>query len=266
MLEIKNLTKRYKDNQVYTDFSFTASDGEITCILGESGSGKTTLLNCIAGITDYSGSISYSNTSCGSMPCGNMPSGTISASNSPAYNKSSGSTSAAEQEKDKDKHTCRCSYIFQYPRLVPSLTVLGNLKLVCPDEGRIIQMLDAVGLTGREKSYPGKLSGGQQQRVAIARAFLYDADIILMDEPFSSLDLRTKDEMAKLFFSIWEREKRTVLFVTHSADDAIAMAHRIVVLKDSRLCLDIPLPGRPPRDIGACETERVALVKALMEP
>ncbi|MCD8286757.1 MAG: ABC transporter ATP-binding protein [Clostridia bacterium] len=219
MLEIQSLSKSYKDNAVYKDFTFTAKEGEITCILGESGSGKTTLLNCIAGITDYTGTIT----------------------------------------------PCRCSYIFQSPRLVPSLTVLGNLKLVCPDEGRIMQMLEAVGLGGRAKSYPGKLSGGQQQRVAIARAFLYEADVILMDEPFSSLDLKTKDEMAKLFFSVWEEERRTVLFVTHDADDALCMANRIVVLKGGNICADLSLEGRPPREIGSCERERVELVKALME-
>ncbi|MCD8307202.1 MAG: ABC transporter ATP-binding protein [Clostridia bacterium] len=219
MLEISHLAKSYKNAVVYTDFSFTVQDGEITCILGESGSGKTTLLNCIAGITGYSGSIS----------------------------------------------ACRCSYIFQSPRLVPSLTVLGNLKLVCPDEGRIMRMLEAVGLGDRAKSYPGKLSGGQQQRVAIARAFLYDADVILMDEPFSSLDLKTKDEMVRLFFSVWEKERRTVLLVTHDADDALAMAERIVVLKCGDICLDLRMEGRPPRGIGSCERERVQLVKALME-
>ncbi len=219
MLEIRNLSKSYKDTAVYTDFSFSAREGGITCILGESGSGKTTLLNCVAGITDYAGDIT----------------------------------------------PCKCSYIFQSPRLVPSLTVLGNLKLVCKDEGRIMQMLEATGLADRAKSYPGKLSGGQQQRVAIARAFLYDADVILMDEPFSSLDLKTKDEMAKLFFSVWERERRTVLFVTHDADDALSMAERIVVLKDGGICLDLAMEGKPPRGIGSCEPERVQLIKALME-
>ncbi|MCD8295397.1 MAG: ABC transporter ATP-binding protein [Clostridia bacterium] len=219
MLEIRHLAKSYKNTKVYTDFSFTARDGEITCILGESGSGKTTLLNCVAGITDYSGTISH----------------------------------------------CRCSYIFQSPRLVPSLSVLGNLKLVCPDEGKIMRMLEAVGLGDRAKSYPGKLSGGQRQRVAIARAFLYDADVILMDEPFSSLDLKTKDEMARLFFSVWEKERRTALLVTHDADDALSMAHRIVVLKGGSICLDLDMGGSPPREIGSCESERVRLVKALME-
>ena len=86
----------------------------------------------------------------------------------------------------------RCSYIFQQPRLVPSLTAAGNLKLVCGDDAAIADMLRAVGLGEKSGAYPENLSGGQAQRVSIARAFLYPSDVILMDEPFSSLDIALK--------------------------------------------------------------------------
>ena len=93
----------------------------------------------------------------------------------------------------------KCSYVFQEPRLVPSLTVLGNLGLICRDVDRIRTMLAAVGLEGREGAYPRELSGGQAQRVSLARAFLYPSKVILMDEPFSSLDIALKVKMAALF-------------------------------------------------------------------
>ncbi len=143
------------------------------------------------------------------------------------------------------------SYIFQQPGLVPSLTVLGNLRLVCGDERKIAAMLSAVGLSGKEGSYPVSLSGGQAQRVAIARAFLYPSELILMDEPFSSLDLALKLKTASLFLGLWERERRTAVFVTHDADEAAMLAHRAVILRNGRVCADFVADGRPSADIFA---------------
>ena len=108
-----------------------------------------------------------------------------------------------------------CSYIFQQPRLVPNLTVEGNLRLVCRDAARIRDMLGRVGLADKAKAYPVELSGGQAQRVSIARAFLHPSSLLLMDEPFSSLDTALKIRLMRLFAEIWREERRTVLFVTH---------------------------------------------------
>lgn len=218
MIEIGGLHKNYANVKVYDDFSLSLEEGKITCILGESGSGKTTLLNCIAGVTDYVGTIT----------------------------------------------PIACSYIFQTPRLVPNLTVYGNLKLVCNDDERIAGMLERISLTEKSAAYPKKLSGGQAQRVAIARAFLYGGRMILMDEPFSSLDLRLKREMIELFFEIWKRDRRTALVVTHDIDEALSLAHRILVLREGKIVADRTLAADPPRQIGGNDVERMMLISALM--
>lgn len=219
MIEIKGLTKRYSDVEVYENFNLTLNDGEITCILGESGSGKTTLLNCVAGLIDYTGEVTKTD----------------------------------------------CSYIFQNPRLVPNLTVFNNLKLICPDAEKITGMLERVGLSDKAKSYPSALSGGQAQRVAIARAFLFGGQTLLMDEPFSSLDLKLKREMTELFFEVWRGDKRTVLMVTHDVDEASAMAHRIIVIRRGKTVFDMSPNGSPPRGALSNGETRDRLITALLK-
>ena len=158
----------------------------------------------------------------------------------------------------------KCSYVFQEPRLVPSLTVLGNLCLVCRDADRIRTMLAAVGLEGREGAYPRELSGGQAQRVSLARAFLYPSKVILMDEPFSSLDIALKVKMAALFLGLWRSEKRTAVFVTHDVDEAAMLANRVVVLKDGAVVADFSAEGEPSADLFAREGLRQKLLKSLL--
>lgn len=158
----------------------------------------------------------------------------------------------------------KCSYVFQEPRLVPSLTVLGNLCLVCRDADRIRTMLAAVGLEGREGAYPRELSGGQAQRVSLARAFLYPSEVILMDEPFSSLDIALKVKMAALFLDLWRSEKRTAVFVTHDVDEAAMLANRVVVLKDGAVVADFSAEGEPSADLFAREGLRQKLLKSLL--
>lgn len=219
MIEIKNLTKRYGDKTVYSNFSLSLTEGEITCLLGSSGSGKTTLLNAIAGIIPYDGEV-------------------------PKLN---------------------CSYIFQSPTLVPNLTVYGNLKLVCNDAEAIKNMIARVGLSEKENSYPIKLSGGEAQRVAIARAFLYKSDILLMDEPFSSLDLKIKKQIIELFFEMWKEDKRTVLIVTHDPDEAAAIAQRVIFLKDGVIAEDIIPQACAPRPLYGGGELREKLVNLLIK-
>lgn len=141
-----------------------------------------------------------------------------------------------------------CSYIFQSPQLIPCLTVRGNLMLVSKDEAKIDELLEKVGLAGRAQSYPINLSGGEAQRVAIARAFLCKSDILLMDEPFSSLDLKLKKLILELFFEIWREDKRTVLFVTHDIDEAAATAQRVIVLREGQVVFDITPISPVPRN------------------
>lgn len=154
----------------------------------------------------------------------------------------------------------KSSYIFQTPRLVPNLTVYGNLKLICKDDEKIKDILERVHLLQKADSYPIKLSGGQAQRVSIARAFLFDSEVILMDEPFSSLDLKLKDEITDLFFEIWRQEKRTALFVTHDIDEAVCIADRIIILCKGKIVFDRRVNGKPPRQYGADEMLRRELI------
>ncbi len=157
----------------------------------------------------------------------------------------------------------KCSYVFQTPRLVPNLTVYGNLKLISKDEEKIEKMLKAVRLEDKAKAYPVQLSGGQAQRVAVARAFLYTSDIILMDEPFSSLDLKLKDEMTKLFFEIWRGDKRSALFVTHDVDEAAQIAQRVIVIGGGKVLYDAAPDDLPPRYGERADTLRKTLSQIL---
>lgn len=137
----------------------------------------------------------------------------------------------------------KCSYVFQTPRLVPNLTVGGNLRLICKDEAAVDGILERVRLTDKKNAYPAALSGGQAQRVSIARAFLFGGEIILMDEPFSSLDLKLKYEITELFKTMQSECGRTALFVTHDADEAVFLADRIIVLNGGRVVFDAPCGG-----------------------
>ncbi len=160
-----------------------------------------------------------------------------------------------------------CAYLFQSPALLPNLTVAGNLKLVLKEElwVKIPDMLSRVGLQGREKSYPKQLSGGEQQRVAIARAFLFPSDTLLMDEPFSSLDLKIKSALISLVAKLWEEEQKTVIFVTHDVREAVLLSHRAIVLKDGKIGADIPLDYPLPRDFFAQMKEEQQLIQTLMQ-
>lgn len=157
-----------------------------------------------------------------------------------------------------------CSYIFQQPRLVPSLTVRGNLKLVCKDKNRVEEMLLAVGLSDKAGAYPAQLSGGQAQRVSIARAFLYPSSLILMDEPFSSLDLALKLKISALFLELWKRERRTAVFVTHDADEAAMLSNRVLVLKNGAVAAELFPEGEPSADMFARPGFREKLIKSLI--
>ncbi|MBD5632736.1 MAG: ABC transporter ATP-binding protein [Clostridia bacterium] len=158
-----------------------------------------------------------------------------------------------------------CSYIFQSPRLVPNLTVYGNLALVCNDREKITELLRRVHLEDKANAYPVTLSGGQAQRVAIARAFLFKSEIILMDEPFSSLDLKLKLEMYELFYEILRESGRTALYVTHDLDEALSIAQRVIVIKHGEIVYDKPVLSPAPRAYGTEDNIRRELIAALTQ-
>ena len=125
-------------------------------------------------------------------------------------------------------------------------------------------MLARVGLGGRERALPHELSGGEKQRVAIARAFLFPHDLLLMDEPFSSLDLALKRSLISLVYELWQEKKSTVVFVTHDVREAVLLAHRALVLKQGEIALDLPIGAPFPREFLSPPEEEKALMRALL--
>lgn len=125
----------------------------------------------------------------------------------------------------------KISYIFQDDRLIPHLTVLQNLKLTSPDKD-VKNALKEVGLSEYENAYPESLSTGMKRRVAILRAYLYDADIMLMDEPFRNLDLALKIKLMDFFKKLRINKPMTTIFVTHDVEEAVSLADRIAIISN----------------------------------
>ncbi len=194
-LKIENISKKFGVLEIFKDFSMNFLPDRINCILGPSGCGKTTLLNMI------SGSI--------------LP--------------DSGNRNNFEKMS--------FSYVFQEPRLLPWKTVEENISFVLKDKmtsneitKKVNDQLSMVQLTPFRNYYPEQLSGGMKQRVSLARAFSAPSDIILMDEPFKALDWKLKNNLMAEFRKLWEKDTRTVIFVTHEVDEAISLGHKIFVL------------------------------------
>jgi ABC-type nitrate/sulfonate/bicarbonate transport system ATPase subunit len=159
------------------------------------------------------------------------------------------------------------SFVFQEPSTFPWLTVFENVATGLRIGGappadvtaKVREIIDIVGLTGFEAYYPHQISGGMKQRVAIARAFATDADLILMDEPFVSLDQPTRERMQREVLDIWRRRVRTVIFVTHNIEEAVFLGDRILILseKPAHIVADLPVPLEHPRDPLASEFMRL---------
>lgn len=156
----------------------------------------------------------------------------------------------------------RVSYVFQTPRLVPNLTVRGNLRLVCKDDAKIDAMLLSAGIAEKADAYPVRLSGGEAQRVSVCRAFLFPSDAVLLDEPFSSLDLKLKIAMMDLYGEMRASQKKTTVFVTHEVDDAVYLSDRIVVLQGGTAVYDAP--NEKPCSYGENTPRRSGLIAALL--
>lgn len=138
--------------------------------------------------------------------------------------------SGAESYTGKTQNDSRkVSFVFQEDRLIPFMTVNENLEFVL-GKGDYTEKLRQVGIEEYKDSYPSSLSGGTARRVALLRAFLYDGDLMLMDEPFSALDLSTKYKVMQLFLKLWEQKRITAVIVTHDIEEAVFLAKRIVVL------------------------------------
>jgi NitT/TauT family transport system ATP-binding protein len=147
----------------------------------------------------------------------------------------------------------RFGYVFQDPRLLPWRTIMQNILYVQDDRGdearrRALEYLEMVGLAHTADMYPGQLSGGMQQRAGIARAFSVDPDLLLMDEPFSHLDAITARSLRDQLQEIWNRTRKTVLFVTHDVMEAVQLSEKIIVMShDGRIHADFPIDLPHPR-------------------
>ncbi len=213
------------DKPVLKDLDFSVGSGEIVAIIGPSGAGKSTLLNLICGLDKkFSGDI-----------CLNRA----------------------------DGRPVRFGFMFQEPRLMPWLTALDNVCLVAEDKSagrqRALELLNAVGLADAVDLYPNQLSGGMQRRVALARAFLPEPDILLMDEPFVSIDHPSAAKLRQLLLELWKNTQPTILYVTHSLSEAIVVADRLLFLsKDpARLVLEETINIPKPRQLEDSEVKQV---------
>lgn len=225
-IELRQVAKGFGATPVLTDVDLAVPDGSMTAVLGASGSGKTTLLRLIAG---------FEHVDAGTVVIG-------------------------EQMVDDGCHAIRpqhrgVGYVPQEGALFPHLTVTGNIGFGVPrrEQHTVAQLVDLVGLHGLEQRFPHQLSGGQQQRVALARALAIRPKVVLLDEPFSSLDASLRDSVRRDVTRILAETNTTTILVTHDQDEALALADQIAVLRDGNMVAagDPRTLYRDPPDITA---------------
>ncbi|MCO4839691.1 MAG: ABC transporter ATP-binding protein [Rhodobacteraceae bacterium] len=207
-----DLTFQTNDGPVHAlkDVNLEVNKGDFVSFIGPSGCGKTTFLRCIAGLETPT----------------------------------SGALSVNSMTPDDARRARAYGYVFQAAGLYPWRTIGGNIRLPLEIMGfskaemgeRIKRVLNLVDLEGFEKKFPWQLSGGMQQRASIARALAFDADILLMDEPFGALDEIVRDHLNEQLLQLWARTEKTIAFVTHSIPEAVYLSTKIVVMS--------PRPGR----------------------
>ena len=197
IIRLENINKRYDEAVIFNDFKIEFYENKVNCILGKSGCGKTTLLNIISGVIEN------------------------------------------DKNNFKGIEDLSISYIFQDDRLIDWLTVEENIKLVVKKHYNEKEMhelcekyLKLVGIYEYKDYYPQRLSGGMRQRVNIARAFIYPSKVIIMDEPFKSIDIKNKLMIMDNFKDILKEDNRTVLFVTHDIEEALYLGDSAFVLGD----------------------------------
>jgi len=219
IIELHDICKTYyegaTERRVLEHVNFAIYPGELTILLGKSGSGKSTLLNLISGIDVAN--------------CGEV------------FIENRNMTLFTEYERTVFRRR-RIGFIFQFFNLIPTLTVEENLMLPLELNGksgksadhRVADMLEKVGLRGRELSYPDRLSGGEQQRIAIARALIHDPTILLADEPTGNLDADTGQQIIGLLDRLVREQRKTLIMATHSKE-VIGLADRIFSIRDGSL-------------------------------
>lgn len=224
IIVVENVSKVYyrEKSQVLAikSFSMKVKEGDFIAIVGPSGCGKTTLLWGLTGLHNFT------------------------------------SGKALVIGKKVDKPVREVGIIFQQANLLPWKTLTSNIYFpleimrenISGYKERVEGLIESVGLKGFEDSYPRELSGGMQQRVSIVRALSYDPKILLMDEPFGSLDAYTRSEMDTLLLGLWEKTKKTIVFVTHMIEEAVYLANTVYVMSprpavnSAKFDIDLPRP------------------------
>lgn len=208
VINIENFTVSYDTNIVLENISCQIKDGEFVAIIGKSGCGKSTFLNALAGFIESQG-------------IRKVPS--------------------------------EIGIVFQNYDVFPWLTVQENIAFGLEKmsnekkEATVFHYLELVGLTEHANKYPAQLSGGQKQRVALGRALAPNPSVIFMDEPFGALDIFTRDKMQEWLNSIWEKENKTVIFVTHNIEEAIFLSDKVMVFGKKNIIEKIACPFDRPR-------------------
>jgi len=220
ILLISELALAYGDLTVLGGFDLSVNEGEFVCLLGPSGCGKTSVLRLVAGLIEPGGGKIHA--------AGRLVTG-------PGTDR---------------------AMVFQNYGLLPWRTVLGNVEFGLEIQGesrderrqKSVQQIQRLGLAGFERHYPSELSGGMQQRVGLARAFTKNPKILLMDEPFAAVDMQTREYLQDELLKVWEQVRTTVIFVTHSIDEALYLGDRVLVMgarggeTQADVTVDLPRP------------------------
>ncbi|GGA94915.1 mannosyltransferase [Brucella endophytica] len=225
MVSIDAVTMAFGSFVAVQDVNLTVADGEFVAIVGPTGCGKSTILNAIAGLLKPA-------------------KGTVSIDGAPV--------TGVQNE---------IGYLFQQDALLPWKTALENVELGPMFQGvpaverreKALKWLVKVGLKGFEQRYPHQLSGGQRKRVQMAQALITGPKVILMDEPFSALDIHTRHLMQNELLRLWQEERRAVVLITHDLEEAVALGDRVVVLAAgprSRVIDSFPVDLERPRDVA----------------
>jgi NitT/TauT family transport system ATP-binding protein len=236
--ECRNLSKTYRTRngmiRALEEGTFCVGEHEFLCIVGPSGCGKTTLLKIIAGLLQPS----------------------------------SGEILFHDLEANG---SLRSALVFQDHGLLPWRNVLDNTAFglemqrvgKAERQARALAFLEKVGLGPFTRTYPHELSMGMRQRVGIARAFVSNPQILLMDEPFGSLDSQTRQVLREELLKVWKENRKSVVYVTHDIEEAVVLGDRVLVMtgRPGRLRAVIPVPLDRPRDLAAGDQPRIAEIK-----
>ena len=247
VLELTGLSKTFRKGQArveaFQGVDLTVSDGEFVSVLGPSGCGKSTLLHVVSGLESQTEGRIVIN---------------------------------GEEPASAAQRTPFFGYMFQKDLLMPWSTIIDNVSLGLVVQGvgkeearrRAGELLDRYGLGFSAKMYPAQLSGGMRQRAALIRTLLIDRPIMLLDEPFGALDALTRSLMQEWLLSLWEQDRKTILFVTHDVEEAVFLSDRVVVMtaRPGRIKLSLPIDIPRPRDYETtATTEFVHLKQQLLQ-